>query len=84
MPKIKLHGKKTIRAIMIRILAGESSIKIAKDYEVSSGHIRKIRARLKDINCPYGRWKQIDLTDELEEQNELNELNKENGVEGNQ
>lgn len=68
MPKIKLHGKKTIRTIMKRLLAGETSTKIAADYGVSSGHIRKIRAGMKDENCKYGRWTTIKLTDELEKE----------------
>lgn len=73
MGRIKLHGKKTIRAIMKRLLAGETSVAIAKDYDVSSGHIRKIRAGMKDENCYYGRWTYIKLIDELENQSKTNE-----------
>jgi hypothetical protein len=63
MSKIKLLGVKTIRQIKKRLLAGESSFAIAKDYPVSSGHIRKIRIGMKDPNNPNGRWGYITLED---------------------
>jgi hypothetical protein len=64
MSKIKLLGVRTIRAIKKRLLAGENSFAIAKDYPVSSGHIRKIRIGMKDPNDPNGRWGYITLEDE--------------------
>lgn len=64
MAKIKLLGVKTIRTIKKRLLAGETSVAIAKDYPVSSGQIRKIRLGMKDPNNPNGRWGYITLEDE--------------------
>ena len=64
MSRVKLLGVKTIRAIKRRLLAGETSLAIAKDYPVSSGHIRKIRIGMKDPNNPNGRWGYITLEDE--------------------
>ena len=64
MAKIKLLGVKTIRAIKRRLLAGETSVSIAKDYPVSAGHIRKLRIGMKDPNNPNGRWGYITLEDE--------------------
>jgi len=63
MGQIKLLGVRVIRQIKKRLLAGEKSTTIARDYDVSSGHIRKIRAAMKDENCPYGRWGYIKLED---------------------
>jgi hypothetical protein len=64
MAQIKLLSVKTIRAIKRRLLAGETSVSIAKDYPVSSGHIRKVRIGMKDPNNPNGRWGYITLKDE--------------------
>jgi hypothetical protein len=64
MAKIKLLGVKTIRAIKRRLLAGENSVSIAKDYPVTAAHIRKVRIGMKDPNNPNGRWGYITLEDE--------------------
>jgi len=60
MGKIKLLGVKTIRSIKKRLRDGESSYSIAKDYGVSSGHIRKIRIGMNNPNDKNGRWGYID------------------------
>ena len=67
MGQIKLLGVRVIRQIKKRLLQGEKSTTIARDYGVSSGHIRKIRAAMKDENCSYGRWGYIKLEDTNEE-----------------
>jgi hypothetical protein len=64
MAKIKLLGARTIRAIKRRLLAGETSVSIAKDYPVTAAHIRKVRIGMKDPNNPNGRWGYITLEDE--------------------
>lgn len=63
MAQIKLLGKKTIRTIKKRLLAGEKSTTIARDYGVSSGHIRKIRIGMENPQSPNGRWGYITLED---------------------
>lgn len=60
MGKIKLLGVKTIRSIKKRLKEGESSYSIAKDYDVTAGHIRKIRLGMKNKDDKNGRWGYID------------------------
>lgn len=64
MGKVKLLGLRTIRAIKRRLLAGENSVSIAKDYPVTAAHIRKLRIGMKNPNDPNGRWGYITLEDE--------------------
>jgi hypothetical protein len=57
MGKVKLLGVKTIRSIKKRLRAGESSYSIAKDYDVTPGHIRKVRKgsnRTRPSKCSLG------------------------------
>lgn len=63
MAKIKLTPDK-VREIKRRIIAGESSSSIAKDYNVSGGHIRKIRAGLKGYKTKNARWWYIGIVEE--------------------
>lgn len=67
MGKIKLLGVKTIRSIKRRLRDGESSYSIAKDYDVTAAHIRKVRLGMKDPSDPNGRWGYIKLDDETDE-----------------
>jgi hypothetical protein len=76
MAKIKLLGVKTIKAIKRRLLAGETSVSIAKDYPVTAAHIRKIRLGLKNPNHPNARWGYITLEDENETLEEMQERHK--------
>ena len=66
MAKIKLLGKRVIRQIKRRLMAGEKSTTIARDYGVSSGHIRKIRIGIDNPDSPNGRWGYIGLEDDDE------------------
>lgn len=66
MPEIKLFGKKTIRTIKKRLIAGEKPKDIADDYGVSDGHIRKIRLGITNPEHPNARWANVKLTDEEE------------------
>ena len=68
MGEIKLFGKKTIRTIKKRLLAGETSTTIADDYGVSDGHIRKIRLGMKNPDHPNARWGYVLLTDAEEKE----------------
>jgi len=74
MAQIKLFGKKTIRTIKRRLMAGEKSTTIAADYGVSSGHIRKIRIGIDNPDSPNARWADIKLTD-AEEREALEKKN---------
>jgi len=60
MGKIKLLGVKTIRSIKKRLRDGESSYSIAKDYDVSAAHIRKIKKGLDFPDHPNARWGYIE------------------------
>lgn len=64
MGQIKLLGVKTIRSIKRRLRDGESSYSIAKDYDVSPAHIRKIKKGMVDPTHPNARWAYITLEDE--------------------
>ena len=64
MGQIKLLGVKTIRSIKRRLNAGESSYSIAKDYDVTPGHIRKVKKGMVDPTHPNARWGYIKLEDE--------------------
>jgi len=59
MAQIKLLGLRVLRQIRKRILAGEKSTTIAADYEVSAGHIRKLKLAIMNPESPNGRWKEI-------------------------
>ena len=67
MGQIKLLGVRVIRQIKRRLLAGEKSTTIAKDYGVSAGHIRKIRIGLHNPEHPNARWGYIKVDDTNEE-----------------
>lgn len=60
MGKVKLLGVKTIRSIKKRLRDGESSYSIAKDYDVTAAHIRKIRKGLTEPDHPNARWGYIE------------------------
>ena len=60
MGKVKLLGVKTIRSIKKRLRDGESSYSISKDYDVTPGHIRKMKKGLTEPDHPNARWGYIE------------------------
>lgn len=61
MGKVKLSFE-DVREIKRRLSSGEISITIAKDFGITHGQVRKIRAGMQENPPNYARWTYIGIT----------------------